>query len=78
MNNYKITYIKNAQKIYPQWTVKNTVLRLTKFALFRNKIKHQGYEIKAANIAYRDGKLYWILENYKTGEMYLEQYATTN
>lgn len=60
-------------KTYPQWDEKLTVETQREFEDYHKKLVEQGYSIKAANIAGKDGYLYWILKG-ESG-MYLELYG---
>lgn len=72
MNN--ITYIKNANKAYPQWH--NITAELTEqFKNFHKDLRNNGYNIKACNIAEKDGKLFWILLDENKKDYKLEQYG---
>ena len=72
MRLYKILYIKGARKKYPQWD-SITEEKQNRIKEYHQKLIESGYIIKAANIALKDGKLFWILEE-DTG-FFLEQYA---
>lgn len=68
----KISYIKGARKKYPQWD-SITVEKQNRFKEYHKKLIKSGFIIKAANIALKDGKLFWILE--EDTDFFLEQYA---
>lgn len=72
MKNVNVKYIKGAAKKYPLWD-KITIEWQERILFYHEKIKNEGYSIKAINIAEKEGKLYWILANEKN--CYLEQYA---
>ena len=68
----KIIYIKGAHKKYPQWD-SITEEKQNRIKEYHQELIGNGYVIKAANIALKDKKLFWILEG-STG-FFLEPYA---
>ena len=73
MKNTNSEYVRGAHKTYPQWD-EITTERTERFKEFHADLRNQGYEIKAANIAVKDKKMFWILLN-DDGGYYLEHYA---
>ena len=72
--NY-VKYIKNANKTYPQWNMKVTGEIMDKFKRFHETLCNDGYNIKAANVAEKDNKVYWILLTDNGQDFELEQYG---
>lgn len=75
MKQIRIKYIKNANKTYPQWEDKLTLEILEKFKSFHKTLRDNGYNIKFANIAEKNGKLFWILLSENRTDFKLEQYG---
>lgn len=69
-----IQYIKNANKTYPQWHDITTEIT-EKFKGFHQILRADGYNIKACNVAEKEGKLFWILLDENKENFKLEQYG---
>lgn len=74
MKTMNLKYVKNAHKTYPQWSAITEELNDC-FEGFHIDLLNSGYKIKAANIAEKDNKLFWILLS-ANGSYELEHYAT--
>lgn len=66
-----VEYIKNGRRRYPDFEITEDIQK--QMIAYHEKLKKEGYEIKACNIAVKDNKFFWIL--YDKGNICLEQYG---
>lgn len=69
----QMQYIDGARRRYPEFEITNDIQK--QMYDYHAKLKGEGYEIKAANIAVKDGRFYWILYDPETREISLELYG---
>ena len=74
-NNMK--YVEGANKTYPQWNDEYPDAKelMDKFKRFHEILRNEGYNIKAANVAEKDNKFFWILLADDKENLKLEQYG---
>ena len=76
MAKTRVNYIPGAHKRYTQWNEMNAEI-MSNFKWFHKDLREKGYNIRCANVAEKDGELYWILMN-ASGNYELEHYGTLN
>ena len=67
--------INRASKTYPQWN-NSACVQAPRFKEFHGKLRAEGYTIMCANVAEKDGILYWILLDDNGIDCVLEPYST--
>ena len=64
MAKTRINYIEGASKRYPQWNEKWDETNgdmMECFRAFHRDLRAKGYNVRCANVAEKDGAVYWIL-----------------
>lgn len=74
MAKTRIDFIPGAHKTYPLFEQINADM-MRDFKWFHKELREKGYNIRCANIAEKNGNLYWILVN-GSGDYELEHYGT--
>ena len=72
-----VKYIENANKTYPQWSMKITEAIMNKFKCFHEILRNNGYRISCANVAEKENKYFWILLSADGNNFELEQFGYT-